>query len=264
MNQNDYGWRKTMNPTMDQIHQHRSIRKYKSDPISKDLIESIVSAGQRASTSSNLQMYSVVVTTALEDRRLLARLCGNQAHINDAPVFLTWCADLSRLERVCLAGGYDHQSGYVENFILAVVDAAIASQNAGLAAESLGLGFCYIGGIRNNPEEVIKLLKLPRLVFPLVGMTLGWPQGDSMIRPRLPLDAVISWDHYSTENEGELLEVYDQLMLETGIYHGREIDKSSTANIKPYSWSEHSARRVSKVLRPHLKQVLENIGFLMK
>jgi len=88
----------------------------------------------------------------------LAELCGNQLHIAEAPVFLAWCADLNRLDRVCELRGYKQVAEYVENFLLAAVDTAIASQTAALAAESLGLGICYIGSIRNNPQAVIELL----------------------------------------------------------------------------------------------------------
>src|SRR5690606_8734924 len=120
--------------------------------------EAIVLAGQRASTSSNLQMTSVVAVTDAETRRSLAHLCGDQAHNAQAPVFLAWCADLSRLERICQARNYTHVAEYVENFLLSAVDAAIVMQNAALAAESLGLGMCYIGAIRNRSQEVIDLL----------------------------------------------------------------------------------------------------------
>ena len=253
-----------MNQVINLMHQHRSIRKYKADPVSDEMIKSIIQSGQQASTSSNLQLYSVVVTTNQQTRERLSALCGNQKHIRTAPVFLCWCADLSRMDRICQARGYDHQSGYVENFLLAVVDASIASQNAGLAAESLGLGICYIGGIRNNPEDIIQLFKLPPLVFPLVGMTLGWPRGDTKPKPRLPLDCVLSWEQYDIKNEDELLESYDRVMIESGIYTGRQVKVDSPKEIAEYGWREHSARRVSKVQRPHLRQVLENIGFSLK
>ena len=210
-----------MNPIIELIQQHRTIRKYKSDPVPEDLIRTIIHAGQRASTSSNLQMFSVVVTRSPEERAFLASRCGNQKHILEAPVFLTWCADLSRLDRICSKRGYDHKSEYVENFLVAVVDAALASQNAGLAAESLGLGFCYIGGIRNNPKDIIDLLQLPPLVFPLVGMTLGWPDGESKIRPRLPLDAVLHWEQYKCEEEESLIDLYDKAMIETENLSGK-------------------------------------------
>lgn len=251
------------NSVIELIHQHGSVRHYKTDPIPADLIETIVAAGQRASTSSNLQMYSVVVTTAAEKRTQLMALSGDQAHIGQAPVFLTWCADLSRLERVCKLQGYPHDSGQIENFLLATVDVSLVMQNAALAAESLGLGICYIGGIRNRPQAVIELLHLPRLVFPLCGMTLGWPEQPPRIRPRLPLEAVLHWEQYQPDDRAQLL-AYDQAMLETGIYRGRQVSGGEAKPPQEYGWLEHSALRVSKPHRPELRQILLDAGFELK
>jgi FMN reductase (NADPH) len=224
------------------------------------MIEDIVTAGQRASTSSNLQMYSVVVTTDPEKRARLKELCGNQRHIGEAPVFMVWCMDLSRLNRACGLQGYEHHHGYVENFLVSAMDVAIAMQNAALAAESMGLGICYIGALRNNPRQVIELFELPRLVFPVCGMTVGWPAKQPMIRPRLPLEAVLHWDRYDPDDR-EYIREYDRAMVETGIYDGRQVS-GETMEPKEYGWAEHSARRVSRPARPYLKAVLEEMGFL--
>ncbi len=88
-------------PTIDQIYQHVSVRRFRPDPVSPEMVETIVAAGQRSATSSNLQMYSVVAVTDAARRARLAELCGDQAQIADAPVFLAWCADRCRLDRVC-------------------------------------------------------------------------------------------------------------------------------------------------------------------
>jgi len=253
-------------PTIELINKHGSVRQYKPDLVSRDLIETIVAAAQRTSTSSNLQMYSVVVVTDARKRSRLQELCGNQAHIGQAPVFLTWCADLSRLERVCQVQGYTQEDDYVENFLLAAVDASIAMQTAGLAAESLELGFCFIGSIRNRPQEVIELLELPHLVFPVCGMTLGWPATTPLIRPRLPLEAVLHWETYDVNEEEQYLYQYDRAMIETGIYKGRQVTSpdGEDDDDEKYGWMEHSARRVSQVVRPHLRDVLRQTGFGLK
>ncbi|SVD79285.1 uncharacterized protein METZ01_LOCUS432139, partial [marine metagenome] len=136
------------NSTIEQLYRHSSIRRYKPDPLSLEQIKTIIAAAQRSSTSSNLQLYSAVVVTDAEKRNRLSILCGDQDHIRQAPVFIAWCADLSRLERVCDDRGYEIESSYVENLLVSAVDAAVAMQNAAIAAESIGLGMCYIGGIR--------------------------------------------------------------------------------------------------------------------
>ena len=252
-------------PTIEQINRHYSARKYKTDPLPDKLIETIVAAGQRAPTSSNLQTYSVVVVKELERRQRLKELCGNQKHITQAPVFMVWCADQSRLDRICQARGYQANNDYLENFLIAAVDATLAMQNSALAAESLGLGMCYIGGIRNHPDEIIRLLDLPRLVFPISGMTLGWPDSAPFIRPRLPLETILHWETYDTHGEAQALEDYDRAMVQTGIYKGRQVPVPGIdGEVEDYSWQEHSARRMSNPVRIHMRSTVDDQGFSLK
>lgn len=248
-------------PAIELIHRHASVRRYRPDPVPREMVEAIVAAGQRASTSSNLQMTSVVAVTDPAVRHTLADLCGNQEHVAQAPLFLAWCADLARLERACELRGYTQVTAYVENFLVAAVDVAIAMQNAALAAESLGLGICYIGAIRNRPQEVIDLLGLPRLVFPVAGMTVGWPAVEPKQRPRLPLEAMLHWERYDPSGYDQSLAEYDQAMAATGIYAGRQVPVPGRPDAtEDYGWTEHSARRVSQAHRMHLRDVLEKQG----
>lgn len=248
-------------PAIELMHRHGSVRQYKPDPVPIPLIEEIVAAGQRASTSSNLQTYSVVATADQTLKDQLQEIAG-QSHVGEAPVILLWCADFNRLQQVCRQQGYELEAGYLENFLVGVTDATIASQNAGLAAESLGLGFCYIGALRNQPRAVREIFQLPELVYPVFGMTVGWPVEAPLIRPRLPLEAVLHWDRYQV-NDLSLLKAYDQEMIETGIYRGRQVDRQDRAP-ELYGWMEHSARRVSKPSRIHLRETVEESGFLIK
>jgi len=253
------------NSTIDLIHKHVSTRCYKSEPLPVSVVETIISAAQCASTSSNLQAYSVIAVQDAGKRLQLSELCGNQAHIREAPVFLAWCADLARLERACQLRGFTQVTEYTENFLIAAMDVAIAAQNAALAAESLGLGICYIGSIRNNPIEVIKLLGLPRLIFPVIGMTIGWPATEGNIKPRLPLGSVLHWENYDCADEEECLRAYDATMLATGIYKGRQVPvPGNPEEIENYSWMEHSARCVSQALRTELRDILKEQGFSLK
>lgn len=249
-------------PTIDQIHRHVSVRAYRPDPVPPHLVETIVAAGQRASTSSNFQTYSVVAVEQADTRARLYEVCARHKHVLQAPLFLAWCADLNRLERVCQMQGYEQVTDYVENFLVAAMDASIAAQNAALAAESLGLGICYIGAIRNHPRVVIELLELPRLVFPVTGMTVGWPAVEPSIRPRLPLRAILHRERYDASGEEEALREYDRAMQETGIYQARQVPvRGVEGEIEDYGWLEHTARRVSEPVRTHLRQVLEQQGY---
>ncbi|MCF6278364.1 MAG: NADPH-dependent oxidoreductase [Anaerolineales bacterium] len=252
------------NSTLDLIYAHGSVRRYKHDPLPASVIETIVTAGQRASTSSNLQTYSVVAVTNREKRVALAELCGGQKHILQAPVFLTFCADQARLGRVCKLRGYEQNTETLENFLVAAVDAAIVAQNVALAAESLGLGICYIGAIRNDTAAVIKLLELPKYVFPITGMTLGWPEQAPRLRPRLPLEAVLHWESYNPDQDDALL-AYNQTMIETGIYKNRqEPPPGQEGETEAYGWLEHTARRASQPRRAEMLPVIRKQGFGMQ
>ena len=251
-------------PTLDLILAHGSVRRYKPDPIPASLVETILSAGQRASTSSNMQTYSVIATQSEEKRLALSEIAGGQKHVAQAPLFLTWCADRARLNHVCELRGYEQNIDTMENFLVAAVDAAIAAQNTALAAESLGLGICYIGGIRSNPTAIIELLKLPKGVFPITGMTVGYPAVETRTRPRLPQEAIVHWESYN-QNQEEALLAYDQTMIETGIYKNRQIPVAGKeGETEAYSWMEHTARRVSQETRSELRAIIEQQGFGLK
>jgi FMN reductase (NADPH) len=252
-------------PTIDLIYRHSSVRSYKPDPIPVAMIEQIVSAAQHASTSSSLQAYSIIAVTENSKRQELAELCGDQDHIRQAPLFLTWCADLSRMDHICSMRGYTQITDYTENFLIAAFDALLASQNAALAAESFGLGICFIGSIRRNPEEVINLLDIPKLVFPVVGMTVGWPSQEPQLRPRLPLDIVLHWERYNRTINDEELNAYDQAMIATGIYKNIQGPvQQSSSQTEDIGWLEISARRVSRADRTLLRNSIEKQGFKMK
>ncbi len=249
------------NPTFSVIHGHASVRHYKPDPVPASMVETIIAAAQCASTSSNLQMYSVIVVTEAAVREQFVQLLNTQTQIREAPVFLVWCADLARLSRVCEIRGYTQVAGYVENFLAAAVDVALVAQTAAVAAESLGLGICYIGYIRSILPETIELLHLPRLTFPVAGMTLGWPLKESHPHPRLPLKAILHWETYHLDQDRELHE-YDRTMVESGLYHGRQVPVPGKVDqLEDYGWLEHSARRVSKAERTTLRAILEKQGF---
>jgi FMN reductase (NADPH) len=151
---------------------------------------------------------------------------------------------------------------YVENFLVCAVDVGIAAQSGALAAESLGLGICYLGSIRNNTQAVIDLLNLPHLVFPVNGMAVGRPAVPAIVRPRLPVSAVLYWDAYDPEPRDAALYEYDKTMIATGIYQGRQVPvPGKPGEMEEYGWMEHSARRVEQALRIELREVLKRQGF---
>lgn len=143
-------------------------------------------------------------------------LSGQQQHVAEAPEFLVWCADLSRIQ-TAISGRLDEHNDNIElteNFIVSTVDAALAAQNSAIAAESMGLGILYVGGIRNDITTVSKLLQLPRYVYPLFGLCIGYPAEAPLLRPRLPLDAVLHENSYDNEKQLSAIQQYDQEMID--------------------------------------------------
>ncbi|MEW5875706.1 MAG: NADPH-dependent oxidoreductase [Candidatus Zixiibacteriota bacterium] len=239
-------------PQLDALRSHRSVRRFTSEPVTDEQLRAILTTAQRSSTSSNLQSNSVVAVRDPETKQALSQLCGRQQQIIDCPVFLAHCADLNRAWRICQSAGYDFEARFMEYFLLGVVDATIFAQTALSAAEAIGLGGCMIGGARNHPFEMARLLELPPRVFVVFGMTLGYPDWEKVPphRPRLALDAVLHEERYDDSKWDSLHADYDVQMRETGIYGGRRINLAARVDgwtdrtaEGEYGWIEHSARR---------------------
>lgn len=168
-----------MTPTIELICGHRSIRHFTDEPISEAQREAIINSARATSSSSFLQCSSIIRITDKALREELVTLTGGQKHVAQAAEFWVFCADFNRHLQICP----DAQLGLAEQLLLGVVDTAMMAQNALIAAESLGLGGVYIGGLRNNIEAVTKLLKLPQHVLPLFGLCLGWPADNPDLKP---------------------------------------------------------------------------------
>ncbi len=171
------------------------------------------------------------------------------------------CPDLRRLNEICHARGYQFKDRHIEISIVSIVDTALVAQNIAVAAEAAGLGICMIGGIRNNPDKVCELLKLPQRVFPLMGICLGYPDQQPMIKPRLPQSAVVHLEEYNDATLSQLLQEYDSIIRATGLYEGahRKLAAPDGRDVPAdYSWTEHSARRAATnnpaTLRTHMKR----------
>jgi len=240
-----------MNDVITLLQSHRSIRKFRPDAVPDPLIEQIVRCGQAAASSSNLQATTVIRVRDAAKRQRLAELAGGQSYVADAGAFLVFCADLHRpgLAVARLGGAFD--GGMTEQFIIATVDVALAAQNCVVAAESLGLGICYIGGLRNNPQGVCELLELPDLVYPVFGLCLGYPDQVPELKPRLPLPLVLMEDRYQDAAEAGI-EGYDAQM--------RDYYRSRTGGQKSSSWSEELKVLAGKS-RPHMRDFLARRGF---
>lgn len=206
------------NAIVNALLSHRSARAFTAEPIPAGMVETLVAAAQSASTSSNLQTWSVVAVEDPTRKSRLAALASGQGFVADAPLFLVWVADLARNKRLGEAEGKDLVAiGYLESFMVAAIDASLAAQNAVVAAEALGLGTCYVGALRNQPEAVAAELGLPPGAVGLFGMAIGYPDElrASDIKPRLPQSVVLHRETYVVkESEAADVARYDQAMAD--------------------------------------------------
>ncbi|WP_322102738.1 NADPH-dependent oxidoreductase [Paraburkholderia sp. J41] len=202
------------NATLDTLLAHRSVRNYADRALPAGTLETLIAAAQSASTSSNLQTWSVVAVEDPERKARLSALAANQSQVREAPIFLVWLADLARLE----AAGERNATGieglhYLETFIVGMIDAALAAQNAVVALESLGMSAVYIGAIRNHPEQVAAELGLPPRVMPVFGMCVGYPDETrpAQVKPRLPQPVVLHREQYNAPSQEASINQYDEV-----------------------------------------------------
>ncbi|MDX2004409.1 MAG: nitroreductase family protein [Meiothermus sp.] len=197
-------------PLLEAIRQHRSIRKYRPDPVPESLLTELLETGLRASSSGNMQAFSVVVTTDPELKQQLYGPHMNQPMVLEAPVLLTFCADFRRMRRwLALSNAPDSFDNFM-SFMTAAIDAVLVSQNVALAAEARGLGICYMGSTLANCHQIGPILRLPRGVVPVVGFSLGYPDEAPALRDRLPLDGLVHREFYHEDSDERVLEVYTE------------------------------------------------------
>jgi nitroreductase len=247
-----------LNPVLEQLLAHKSVRAYLPTALPSGTLEALMAAAQSASTSSNLQAWSVVAVEDAARKARLSDLSGNQAHIRQCPLFLVWLADLARLDQAASLQGLKAEGlDFLESFLMAVIDATLAAQNAVVALESQGLACVYIGGIRNQSEAVAAELGLPAQVFPVFGLCVGFENAarPATVKPRLSQGAVVHREHYGLVGQVPEVQTYDAVMA----------DFYRSQGMKPALWSQHSIDRVLTPAalngREHLVAALHRLGF---
>ncbi|WP_107677069.1 NADPH-dependent oxidoreductase [Agrobacterium sp. LAD9] len=248
------------NDTIDALLNHRTARAYLPKALPEGSLELLVAAAQSAPTSSNLQAWSVVAVQDKERKARLAGFTGGNAHIKDAPVFLIWLIDLKRLRTVASNHGNSGEGlDYLESFLIGAIDAALAAQNAVAAIDSLGLGSCYVGGIRNRPEDVSRELNLPPETIAVFGLTVGYPDPavKTDVKPRLPQSSILFHETYS-EDARDDLDSYDAVLKTFQEKQG----------LPQNGWTAPISQRVENAAalkgRAELSQTLRRLGFGIK
>ncbi len=241
-----------MNETIRLLKAHRSVRKYDGRAVEDEKVEAIIEAAQWSATSSHYQAYSIIQVSDPDKRRLIAGVAGGQQWIVECPLFLVYCANLKR-SKTFWEGLDPEVLGNTEMFIMATVDAALAAQKAFIAAQSLGLGGVFIGGIRNDLKTISSILDLPELVYPVFGMCLGYPAENNLQKPRLPKDVIHKQDGYSEEGDKALIADYNNLIR---CYYSER-----TGGKEQFNWSEHCGSAMMSKTRDEVGEFIREKGF---
>ncbi|WP_339227525.1 oxygen-insensitive NADPH nitroreductase [Oceanobacillus sp. FSL K6-2867] len=246
-----------MNQTVETILNHRSIRKFKDEPVTKEQIHTIIKAARQASTSSNVMAYTIIGITDTSLKEELYKVSGHLHVKNNAHLFI-FCGDLNRINQLADdTVSIEDNLESTEQFIVATIDAALAAQNATIAAESMGLGICYIGSLRNDINRVNELLELPQHVLPLFGLVVGHPDHQPDIKPRLPLEAVYHENKYLPfQEQQKFIEAYDN---EIEQYY-----QTRSSNTKIDTWTDQMIRKFSQPTRMDVSPFVKQKGLNKK
>jgi FMN reductase (NADPH) len=244
-----------MNEVIETILAHKSIRKFKDKPLSEETVEALVQCAQSASTSSYQQVCTIIGVEDQVKKQKLAELAGNQSYVADSGYFFVFCLDYNRhmVAAEMMDKNITETIQSTEAFIVGTVDASLAAQNLAIAAESLGLGIVYIGGIRNNLKEVSELLNCPAYVLPLFGMAIGYPDAEPGKKPRLPVPAVFHKNGYKNKEETKnLLKQYEK---ETSEYYTKR-----TGGKRTEGWMTQITTSMTSPKRTYMKDFVREKG----
>ena len=238
------------------IKSHRSIRKYTDQPIPEEVLNDILTAAQWASTSNNFQCYSIIVIKDAEAKKKVFELCEGQLSVEKCPVFLLFCIDFFRISMACQKNDISFNIDQLDYLVVGSVDTSLAVENSYLMAKAHGLGGVMIGAVRKKAEQISELVKLPRYVIPLVGMSLGYPDENPQQKPRLPIRGVAHNEFYHIDNAVSALEEYEGI---TEDYYAER-----TNGERSEGWSKTIANYFDTKKRPDIKDFIMRQGYGVK
>lgn len=242
------------------IFNHRSIRKYSDKPIADKDLEAILLAGSRASTTGNMQVYSMVVTKKEELKEELWACHFKQDMVKKAPVVITFCADFNRFNKWCELRDADPGYDNFLSFYTASIDALLASQNVALAAEEKGMGICYLGTTTYMAEKIISVLDLPKYVVPVTTIVVGYPEETPGLTDRLPLEAVVHYEKYGDFNENDIDEIYSE--RESSELTKQLLEENKKATLAQIFTDKRYTKKDNVLFSKSMLAVLEKQGFM--
>ena len=242
------------------LNQHRTIRKYTDQNIAPELLTELLETACKTSNTGNMQAYSIVVTTDNEIKSQLLPAHFNQPMITQAPVVLTFCADFNRFTKWCQLRNADPGYDNFQSFMATAIDTLLAAQTFCIAAESVGLGICYLGTTTYNAREIIDALKLPELVVPVTTITVGYPDGIPDQTDRLPLNAVVHYETYTDYTSDEIDKLY--FTKENSEFYKQFILENKKETLAQVFTDIRYSRKNNEFFSEKFLKVLKEQGFL--
>lgn len=242
--------------TIDLLHQRVSVRSYSDQPVDEATVDAVLAAAFRAPTSSNIQSYSVIVVRDQATKDALSVVTGGQKHVARTPVFLAFCADLTRMEMAKRRYGGNLDENNLEMGLVSSIDAALVGMSAYLAAESIGLKGLMIGAVRNDTLRTAEILKLPKRVYCVFGMCLGWPNRVPPQKPRMDRLATVHYERWGAGRASEQDAHLDQYDKDLAAHY-----ESRGMPTAPDSWSHEINAKFNNDLRKTLRGDLKQLGF---
>ena len=250
-----------ISPLLKSILSRASVRKFSKKPITKEILTILLASAQSAPSKSNLQQYSILVIQDTSIKTEISNLIGNTKWALTAPVFLLFLADIRRNIKISSYRGYKHKNNNVDTFMNGVIDAALSMQSMVIASEAMGLGVCPISMIRNIIEDVKSICNLPKGVFPIAGLAVGWPDEKAPVSLRLPQDIVTHVNIYKEDNLSQKINEYDERVFKIA-----PISEETQRHVDLYgvaekgTWSENISRQLSVPERANFKKWLKDHG----
>jgi len=245
---------------LEQLFKHRTIRKYKKAPVEEALIHKILEAGCRASTTGNMQLYSIIITRDEKGKSELAPCHFNQPMVMNAPLVLTFCADFNRFNKWCKLSNAEPGYDNFLSFVTAAIDALLVAQNVTIAAESQGLGVCYLGTTTYLAGKIIDVLKLPIGVVPVTTLTIGWPDEYPEQVDRLPLKAFVHDEKYHDYTDNEIVACYRE--KENRIDNKKFVAENNKATLAQIFTDVRYKKSDNVIFSNMLLEVLKKQGFM--
>ena len=248
------------NDTLMYLAARRSHRRYLDRPVDPALIETLAAAALCAPTKSDLQQRDIVIVSDPSLRQDIDTLFPDETWIATAPAFLVFCGNNRRQRQLQEWRGRRFVNDHLDAFFNAAVDAGILLATFVIAAERTGLGCCPLSALRNHAARVSDLLGLPHHVFPVAGLTLGWPTGEGEISLRLPLSVTLHRDHFSEAGLRQHIDAYDTRRAVHQPYAKQRFAEEYGTRT-PYTWSEDKARQYAKPERANFGAFIRSKGF---